>query len=166
MKQILGLVLLSGLLWGCAAQPMYETVGDVWSDGSTGEVPASVHFALPDDAQMEVMESLDSCKSYRIGNWILWTQVLDGGDVQQTLRLLTGVDTAQPVCHSIGAYECYEAVCSVMEEEGEFVIRTAVIPRGAYHYCLSIKSPVKEARTMGEFFSKLLKNVTITDTAP
>ena len=166
MKRMVWFVLLGMLLGGCGAQPVYETVGDIWQSGAEPEVPASLNFALPDDASMEVLESLDSCKSYAIGNWVLYTQILEGGDVAQTMYALTGTDTAEPIFHPVGAYDCYESVCSVMEEEGEYVIRTAVIPKGAYHYCLSIKSPAAEARPMGAFFGKLLKNVSITDTAP
>ena len=164
MKKVLLWFSLCIILQGCGTQPVYETIGNVWENPQVQALPASIEFALPDDAQMEVMESTDSCCSYQVGDWMLWTEIRDGGDVMETIRSLTGMQEPVSIRHTTGQYPCYETAWSVVEEEGEYVLRTAVIPQGQYHYCLSIKAPQEDARQVGEFFTSVVKSVYLNGT--
>ena len=167
LKKIMFFVLIMLTLTGCGAEPTFETIGNVWDNPQAAQTPASIEFALPEDAQMEVMESTDDCKSYQIGDWMLWTEIVTGGDVMQTMENLTGMDAdcLNVISHPLGNYQCHETAWSAFDEEGESVIRTAVIPYGEYHYCLSLKAPKEDARKVGSFFSGILKNVYLNDTA-
>lgn len=165
MKNVIIFLLVVLSMAGCAAEPTFETIGNVWDNPQPVDTPASIEFALPEDAQMEVMESNDACKSYQIGQWMLWTEVYSGGDVLATMAHLTGMEEPRIISHPLGQYQCHETAWSVSEEEGEYVIRTAVIPYGQYHYCLSMKAPMEDARQVGEFFAGILSNVYLNDTA-
>lgn len=164
MKSYVGMLMIAIALSGCAAEPTFETIGNVWANTTAEELPASIEFGVPDDTQMEVMESNGSCRSYQIGEWMLWTEILDGGDIQETMQILTGMENPEMISHPSGAYQCYESVWTVTEEAGESVVRTGVIPKGAYHYCLSMKAPSAEAQQMGEAFRAILENVYLNDT--
>ena len=154
-------------LTGCAAEPTFETIGNVWDNPQVQDSPASIEFALPEDAQMEVMESNDTCKSYQIGDWMLWTEIHEGGDVRATMQTLTGMEAEalNITTHPLGQYQCHETAWAASGDEGEYVIRTAVIPHGQYHYCLSLKAPKEDSRSVGNFFSRILRNVYLNDTA-
>ena len=164
MKRIIVILLLLTGLWGCSAEPVYETIGNVWDNPQLQSTPASIELAV-EGAQMAVMETDGNRKSYQVGNWMLWTEVRDGGDVLATMRDLTGLDDPQIISYPVGQYQCHETAWAVENEEGERVVRTAVISQGQYHYCLSIKAPQEEARQVGSFFTQLLKSVHINDTA-
>lgn len=164
MKIGLLLLITALVLSGCTAEPTFETIGNVWENSHAEELPASIEFGLPDDIVMEVMESDDNCRSYQIGDWMLWTEICNGGDIAATMKMLTGMEDAEMISHPSGMYSCHETAWAVTEEEGEYVMRAAVIPKGAYHYCLSMKAPVEDARQMGEVFSQILENVYLNDT--
>jgi len=155
------------MLTGCAAVPTYETIGNVWGNTPMEQVPASIEFGLPDDVQMEVMETTDSCKSYQVGDWMLWTEIHAGGDLLATMEMLTGLDADRLniISYPQGRYQCHETAWSVCAEEGEYAVRTVVIPYGQYHYCLSLKAPVQDAEQAGNFFSGIVRNVYLNDTA-
>lgn len=167
LKNIMIFLLAVLSITGCAAEPTFETIGNVWDNPQIRESPASIEFALPDDAQMEVMETADTGKCYQIGQWMLWTEILNGGDVAATMETLTGAsaDSLNIIEHPLGQYQCHETAWATSEEEGEYVIRTAVISKGEYHYCLSLKVPKEDARQVGSFFSGILRNVYLNDTA-
>ena len=167
MKNIIIFLLTILTMTGCATEPTFETIGNVWDNPQMQASPASIEFALPDDAQMEVMESTDTCKSYQIGDWMLWTEIHSGGDVAATMETLTGINTdaLNIISHPVGNYQCHETAWAASGEEGEYVIRTAVIPYGQYHYCLSMKAPKEDAQQVGSFFSGILRNVYLNDTA-
>lgn len=166
MKWGCGILAAAMLLTGCAAQPVYETIGDVWANEvSTGQ-PARLEFGVPEDVELAVMESDGSSKCYQIGNWMLWTEVRPGGDLQATLAALTGLDAPEVISHPLGAYDCAQTAWAVSDEEGDTVLRAAVISDGEYHYCLTLRAPQQEARQAGTLFAQVLGNVYLNDTAP
>ena len=164
MKKLWWLIFAVLMICGCTADPVYETMGNVWDNPQVQSEPASIEFGLPDDAQMEVMESDGLARSYRIGEWMLWTEICNGGDVEATMEALTGLEDPRIISHPAGVYTCYETAWAVGEEAGEFLVRTAVIPKGQYHYCLSIKYPQEDAVQVGSFFTEILNNVSLKNT--
>ena len=168
MKNAIWIGLLLLCMAGCGAEPVYETIGNVWDNEQTVHSPSVIEFALPEDAQMEVLGNTDTGAVYQIGQWTLWTQVLEGGDVPRSMETLSGLkkDRLQIISHPLGSYSCYEAVWSAAEEEGETLVRTAVIPYGPYHYCLSLKAPAEQGEQAGGLFSGILENVYLNDTTP
>lgn len=166
MNRFIFLLAALTILSGCAAEPVYETMGNVWAETQTEALPASIELGVPEDTQMEVMEQSESGACYQIGDWMLWTEVHQGGDILSTMRSLTGLEEPEIISYTSGAYPCHETVWAVGDDEGECIVRTAVLCHGPYHYCLSMKAPQEQARQMGQLFSQLLDNVYLNDTAP
>lgn len=167
MKKCVVWVVVMLILTGCAAEPVYETIGDVCGNTEPVSSPGSIDFALPDGAQMQVLEDETDSKSYAVGNWEIWTQVHPGGDIQSTMEQVTGL-SAQALTviqRRVQDMACYEAAWSTTGEDGMKVGRTAVLDHGDYHYCISVMVPEEDASEVGDFFSQILDSVTISDTA-
>lgn len=167
MKKCVMWIVMALLLTGCAAEPVYETIGDVCGNSEPVGSPGTMDFALPDGAQMEVLEEDDDCKSYAVGEWEIWTEVYTGGDLSATIEQVTGLGAEALTVIESPAQElaCHETVWSTTGEDGVKVGRTAVLDDGAYHYCISVMVPEEDAAEVGDFFSQILQSVTISDTA-
>lgn len=169
MKKGIIWIMAALLLSGCAGdtEPVYETIGNVWENEEPVSAPASIEFAVPDGAEMEAVSTDSEVKIYRIGDWELWTQALDGGDLRATFEQLTGMDwdALTVVNHPVGEKNVYETAWTAMDEEDTYIIRAAVIEEGDYHYCLSLMALEDNSRTVGQFFTEILENVNLADTA-
>lgn len=154
------------LLTGCAAEPVYETIGNVWDNPEPVASAASMEFSLPDGAEMEVLSEESGSKSYRVGNWELWTEVYPGGDVSATLEQVTGMDAdaLTVIQRQVGNMDCHETTWTTTDEEGVNVARAAVIDDGNYHYCISLMVPEEDAQEVGNFFEEILYSVNLVDT--
>lgn len=167
MKKCVVWVMAALLLTGCAAEPVYETIGDVWANSEPVSAPGMIEFAMPDGAQMEVLEESAS-RCYTVGEWEIWTQVCPGGDIRSTMAQVTGIgaDALTIVTRQMQGMACYETAWSTTGEDGMKVGRTAVMDDGNYHYCVSVTVPETDANEVAEFYGQILDSVTVSDTAP
>lgn len=167
MKKCVVWMMVALLLTGCAAEPVYENIGDVWANSEPVGSPGTIEFSLPDGAQMEVLEDSDS-KCYTVGEWEIWTQVYPGGDVRSTMEQETGIggDALTIIERQTQEMSLYETAWSTTGEDGMKVGRTAVLDDGTYHYCVSVMVPETDAGEAGEFYNQILDSVTVSDIAP
>lgn len=147
------LLLLPLLLTGCAVQPVYETLGDVWAEPVAVAEIRQVQLSLPEDAAQPVLQGEQGSQIFICQDYEVWLETMPAGDLNSTLCAVTGreredltvLETQQD---GVTRYDC---AWSAVDEEGERVAHTAVLDDGAYHYCLtalwpSDKSvPVEEA---------------------
>lgn len=167
MKIILAWIAMVGVLCGCAAEPVYETIADSWEQTAPAASPGKMEVPLPEGAEMEVMEALGD-SYYRVGNWELWTKVLTGGDVQKSFEALSALDVRGLTVleRDRGDLRCYETTWAVTSEEGGQVVRAGILDDGNYHYCICLSAPEDEAGDAGQVFSEVFQAVRITNTAP
>ena len=160
---LVGILLLSG----CASEPVYETIGDVWENTEPVVSPGRMEVPLPEGAEMEVLEA-NGDGFYRVGDWELWTKVLSGGDLKKTLAALSGMDadSLTVIDRNLQGYDCHETTWTVSSEDGIHVVRAGILDDGNYHYCLCVSVPEEEAGEAGEVFSQILQSVTIRNTDP
>ena len=160
------LFLAALLLSGCGAEPVYETIGNVWENDEPVFAPAGMEFAVPEDAHMEVVEGSSGEKIYRIGDWELWTGTYSAGDLSATMEEITGLESGNltVISRRVGAYDCHETAWTTTGEDGTWVARTAVIEEGGYHYALSMMVPQEDADQLGSFFSQVLASVNLAYT--
>lgn len=166
MKRLLVLMMAAALMSGCAAEPVYETIGNAMEDTQPVISPGKIELVLPEEAEMQVIEDEYGSKSYRIGDREVWTQICDGGDVSATLEKVTGIraDALTVMEHQVLDMPCHEIAWITTNEEGTFVARTAVLDDGNYHYCVSLMMPEADAEKLGDSFSELLSGVSISGT--
>lgn len=154
---------LALVLTGCAAEPEYETIGNIWDNPEPVAVQGTIEIAMPDGAKAETMEGEDSGDVYSVGEWEIWTQVCSGGDIHATVEQVTGLDydTLTVLRKQARDMICYETVWSTTQEDGLRVGRTAVLDDGNNHYCVSVRLPEEDAGELEEFFTQIFSSVTI-----
>ena len=88
MKKMLWIVLAALVLAGCSQAPAAETVTDVLEEPVMAQ-PRELHLELPGETVACAMES-DSGRLYLGDGYEVMVQTLPGGDLDATIRSLTG----------------------------------------------------------------------------
>ena len=139
MKKI-GFVFLAALLLaGCSQVETAETVADVWEEPISVAAPREVRLELPGEAVACAMES-DTGRLYFGDGYEVMVQTLTGGDLNGTIRELTGFDREDITLIQTQAEspQRWEFAWAVAGEGGERVGRGVVLDDGNYHYCLTV----------------------------
>ena len=145
MKKLLLVAALGALLLcGCGNQETLETVADVW-DVPAMAAPRQISVELPEGTGAETLES-DTGRLYVTDDYSLSLETLEAGDLDATLRQLTGrgkedltvMETRQ------GEAKRYEFVWAAAGETGEMLGRGVILDDGDYHYCMSLLRPAEE----------------------
>lgn len=138
MKRILLVLLMSLLLAGCAEAELGETVADVWQEAVTVAAPRETRLELPGEAVACAMES-DTGRLYFGDGYEVMVQTLSGGDLDATIRSLTGFDREDiTVIQSQSDPKRWEFAWASAGEGGERLGRGVVLDDGNYHYCLTV----------------------------
>ena len=147
MKRLCIVFLLCALLSGCAAAPVYETLGGDIHEASAVLKEAVV--AVPEGAKKT--ELVDGaywvCDSFD-----LQVQTLPSGDMAATVSALSGLNLEGLTVMTSGSREMlrYEWVWTAMSEAGQMLCRAAVLDDGAYHYCLTAIGPAEQGQNLNE----------------
>lgn len=138
MKRILLVLLMSLLLAGCAEAELGETVADVWQEAVTVAAPRETRLELPGEAVACAMES-DTGRLYFGDGYEVMVQTLSSGDLDATIRSLTGFDREDiTVIQSQSDPKRWEFAWASAGEGGERLGRGVVLDDGNYHYCLTV----------------------------
>lgn len=161
MKKIIIAAALLLFLTGCA-QPTFETLQD---PGIQTDTPAAaqIQLTLPDEASAAVMESEDAGKMYFCDGYTVTVQTLPGGDLDRTLRQLTGFakDALTLMQTRQDVIDRYESVWSAAGEEGDQVGRVVVLDDGNYHYAVSVMAPYTAAGDLASVWQNILESVSL-----
>ena len=131
-------ILLTALvLAGCSQAPAAETVMDVLEEPVLAQ-PREVRLELPGETVACAMES-DSGRLYLGDGYEVMVQTLPGGDLDATIRSLTGFSREDITVMQTGQEpKRWEFAWAAAGERGERVGRGVVLEDGSYHYCLSV----------------------------
>ena len=162
MKKLLLLLLIALLLCGCGVEQTLETVADeivldVFSQ------PREILLTLPEETLLPAMESegrvLYFCNGYDVA-----VQTMDGGDLNATVRQLTGFDSADLTLLETlaGEYRCYEFVWTMATDLGEQVGRAMILDDGVYHYAVTAVAPAQKAQDYQEMWSGMFETVALS----
>lgn len=153
------LVLIAGivlLLSGCTAEPTFETLSDEYVQ------PVSVQtrqmtLALPEEAAALTVQSDEGGNLYFCDGYTVTVQVMEAGDLDQTLRQVTGYgkDGLQLVQTQSGSVKRYEAVWAAAGEGEDQLGRMAVLDDGVNHYVLTCMAGASEAEEVQEDWQAL-----------
>ena len=137
MKKMLLIVLTALVLAGCSQAPAAETVMDVLEEPVLAQ-PREVRLELPGETVACAMES-DSGRLYLGDGYEVMVQTLPGGDLDATIRSLTGFSREDITVMQTGQEpKRWEFAWAAAGERGERVGRGVVLEDGSYHYCLSV----------------------------
>ena len=165
MKKACILLIIALLLGGCATQPVFETVSD------QVDAPAMVQMrqlvvALPKEATAPILQSEESGKMYLCDGYSLSIQTMEAGDLDATMRSLTGfareqLTVMETAKHGVRRYDC---VWSAAGEGGDQVARAVILDDGSYHYAVTVMADFASAGDLAATWKSILDTVTLETT--
>lgn len=162
MRKCWIIVLLLIMLNGCAAQETMETVSDEMISPVMSQ-PKQIYVELPGEAASPAVES-DSGRLYLCGDYEIGVQILDGGDLESTIRTLTGYekDALTVMETKKDELDCYEFVWYSAGETGDRVGQATILDDGSYHYCLTVLGDAEKAPGHQVFWDQMFQSFRLT----
>ena len=155
MKKWLILGILSLFLTGCTSQPTLETLGDVFAEPAAAQA-REIAVQLPGEASVPAVES-DSGRIYTCGDYDLAIQTLAGGDIDATIRSLTGYDREDLTVMETDqeGLNRYDLVWASAGEQGEKLGRGVILDDGSYHYTMTVLRDADTTETLQVVWSQV-----------
>lgn len=162
MKRWLVIVMVAALLCGCGAQPVFERVEDTDMVSAAAAV-RQVKLDLPQEAASPAMESADGGAYYQCDGYVLTVQTLPGGDLDRTLRHVTGFSGSQlqMIKTKAGPAVRYNTVWTAAGEGGDQVGRALILDDGQNHYAVTVMANAASAGDLQETWNILFSSVTL-----
>ena len=145
VKRWLWMIVLAVLLCGCGAEETLETVSDEWIVPAMAQ-PREISVRLPENTVLPVMEQ-DGRKLYMGQNYEILLETLAAGDLNDTIRTISGFEKEQLTVLQTGQGELdrYEFVWTATGERGELLGRAVILDDGDYHYCMTVLRDAEES---------------------
>lgn len=157
MKKLWVWLLLSLLLFGCDQPEDFETMSDCYHEPDV--FPAQqVSLVLPPEASVMTMEPQEGSCLYLCDGFTVAVETFRGGDLQGTLRSVTGYDQDQLSVMSWQQGELirHECVWTAAGEGGDQVGRTLVLDAGDWHYTLTVMGDADNAGRLTDVWQDIL----------
>lgn len=163
MKKVLIMILLAGLLTGCAAQETFETV----DDGIKAEAvvsPQQFFVILPEEAAVPTCQD-DGGELYVCQDYTISKQILQSGDLEKTVQTLTGKSAEElEIIHTTQSnWDRYDFVWTAAGEEGLQLGRACILDDGNYHYALSTMTGEEAASDLREVQEDMFASCALLD---
>lgn len=162
MKKWLLILCCVFFLAGCNSE-VFETVNDP-NDVEAMATPAQLLLELPEDAAVPVMNTSGG-KLYFCDGYDVTVEVLSSGDLDETLRFLTGFGRSELEMLQTKrcGVDCFEGVWSAAGEAGDQVGRFVVLDDGSFHYCVTVFAPAHNAMESMESWYEVLDSVKLAE---
>lgn len=164
MKKCWFLLLAVLMLSGCGEQEVFEQVEDVYQ--VMAPRAAAVYVQLPEEAAVTAMGSGKENAIYFCDGYTLTVQTLAGGDLDRTLRQVTGFSGEQLTLLKTrtGEVEGYECAWTCTGEGGDQVGRLLLLDDGAYHYAVTVMAEAEKAGELSLTWDTVFGSVTLGST--
>ena len=161
MKKICILTAIVLLLCGCGTQQTYETVSDEPVLNVSAQ-PREIVLTLPEETLLPAMET-DTGTLYLCNGFDVAVQTLEGGDLERTVRKVSGFGSAElTIMNTIaGELACYEFVWTAAADLGEQVGRAMILDDGSYHYVLTATAPEEKSGEYQEIWNGIFETFAI-----
>lgn len=165
MKKCWILLVLTLFLTGCGAQQTFETVSDVQNVSAMAQMQ-QVELALPKEAATASMENPDAGKIYLCDGYTLTVQTMEAGDLDRTLRQLTGYSREQLTVMETqrSGIARYESVWTAAGEGGDQIGRAVILDDGSYHYAVTVMGDFTTAGDLTPVWQEILGSVKLVST--
>ena len=154
MKAVWLIALCALLMAGCSKN--YETMNDAHLPIEPAAAKIA-EFSLPQDAALPVVSG-EGGKIYFCDGYEIVYQTLDGGNLDKTLREMTGFGRKDltVVQTNSGGIDRYSCVWTSAGEAGDQVGKLVILDDGHYHYCLGALASSQEAGSLQTTWASLL----------
>ena len=164
MKKFFLMLALISLLSGCSVQMVFERVED--QDALPASASAKqLQLTFPKDVAVEVMESANG-SLYICDGYTVCLQTLEGGDLDRSLRSLTGFsgDALTVMQTQYGDYRRYDTVWTSAGEGGPHTGRLALLDDSNFHYAAVVMADAGQAGELTRQWDKLLSSLELVNT--
>lgn len=163
MRKLWVIALLALCFTGCGAEETFETVADELVLQTAQVQPGEIQVQLPEEALLPAMEN-DNGTLYLCRDYDVSVQTLDGGDLNETVRTLSGFDASDLTILETQneALTRYEFVWSSAGETGDRMCRAAILDDGHYHYCLSAQIDAELAGAYQEMWNGMFESFCVS----
>lgn len=160
-KCIIPALIVLSMLSGCAAQDTMETISDVQAAPAMAQM-REISLVLPEEAASPTVES-DSERLYLCEDYEITVQILDGGNLDETVKTLSGYDrdVLTVLTTRKDNLDRHEFVWACAGEEGELVGRAMVLDDGSYHYCVAILGDAQQAMENKVLWDDMFQSFTL-----
>ena len=162
MKIKVLIALMALLLTGCGAEETFETVSDDLVQPVMAQM-RHVSVWLPEDAAAPALESEDGavyvCEDYEV-----YQQVLPSGDLEATVRSVSGFDLENltVVTSSRDGCKRHDFVWASASEQGDRVGKGCILDDGSYHYVLTVLGNAESAGENEEEWRQILDSFALS----
>ncbi len=158
VKKVVYFLMLCLLLTGCGSREVFETVADDLIQSAAAPL-REIHLEIPADAAAPVSEA-ENGEFYLCDGWEISVQTFASGDLDATLRTLTGYSREKltVVETSLSGITRYDLVWSCVGEAGSRVGRATVLDDGNYHYVLSVLGNAERTQAWEETWETLFSS--------
>ena len=163
MKRYLAGILVSLLvLSGCGNAVDLETVNDVYIQPE--EQPQQVLLELPQLTYVPVLQSEGQDRLYLCDGYTVCIQTLAGGDLDRTLRTVTGYGSQNLQLQKMqnGEHTRYLCVYSAAGEGQTQIGRTCILDDGSFHYALTVLASEARAGALKEQIQSVFNSFDLT----
>ena len=166
LKKTVIICVLLAVLSGCSGGGDFESVMDtqpVFVDAPM----RTVLLELPEEAALEVFENAGTGKLYLCADYEIAVQVLEGGDLERTLREITGfpkerLTLIETEWEGMRRYTC---AWSAAGEEEQRIGRAVILDDGNWHYTVCVMADASKAAELQERWNVLLNSFSLANTA-
>lgn len=162
MEKIIGLVLAALLLAGCGGQETFETVADMQAEPAMASL-RSIVVALPEGLATPTVQS-NGDTLYQGEGFEVMLQTLPGGDLNATVRTVTGFDQGSLTVVETKQEELtrYEFVWASAGEAGDRVGRAVILDDGSYHYTVTVLTDADKTEQYRQVWEVLFTSVMLS----
>ncbi len=156
MKKWMMLWICLGMLSGCAG-PTFETLGRV--DHVSATQPPMGQFLLQLPKEAAVLSSAGENSLYICDGYTLALQTFSAGDLNATVRLISGYSLDQLTVIESGAQvKRYDLAWTAVGETGHQICRAAILSDGLYHYTLTLMADAEQVVLTREAWEQVLSS--------
>lgn len=162
MKKILFTVLVLVLLSGCQQPKTFETMSDSYIQPDLPEAQ-KVLLQLPEDAAQAVLEAAGTGTLYLCDGYCVAVQILPAGNLDATLREVTGYGAEKVQIWERKDGELSRFVCAWASagEGGDQMAKATILDDGNYHYVLSVMASAEDAGELEDTWQQLMESFSI-----
>ena len=164
MKKLLSVCMLVFLLAGCKTQETFETVQDAIPVEPVA-MPMQFFAALPDGAATPTFQDDNGGELYVCQDYTISKQILESGDLEKTVRTLTGKGTQDLQILKTKQEDCdrYDFVWTSAGEDGLQLGRACILDDGNFHYALTVMAQEEASGDLREPLQDMFRSCSLLD---
>ena len=164
MKKFLLICALALLLTGCKTQQTFETVEDI-APVEPVAVPMQFFVALPDAAATPTFQDENGGELYVCQDYTISKQILESGDMEKTVKTLTGKETQDLQIMKTKQDGCdrYDFVWTTAGEDGLQLGRACILDDGNFHYALTTMTQEETSQNLRDTLQDMFQSCSLMD---